>query len=292
MAENEFEKRVNAYNTLCTYKDITYKKIGDLELTLDILMPENKSSKTPVVLYIHGGGWKNGAKSSLGAPLRFSTVQKLLKDGYAVVSATYSLTSDEVTFPQNIIDSKDALRWVKKNAENYGFDAQNIGLWGSSAGAHLVMMVAYTDDNLFQGVEELKNYDTKVKYVVNEFGPICMRMIAVQTPEPRMMELVRHILGKEFDFRYLTDEDYDKMNRYFPYEQVTKSAPPTLSLQGTNDLLVPHIHAQLLDLKLRNCGCKSELFLVEDGNHGLGNINDEQVEFYATKTVDFIKKYS
>jgi len=149
--------------------DITYKTVDQKKMKLDIYQPlSSQNKKVPVVVYIHGGGWASGDKSEIHNDYRKVLLHALLTEGYAVISIDYRLTNrNGIHFPAPVLDCKDAIRWVYKNADAYHFDTEKIGLWGTSAGAHLAMLMAYSTDTDFYGAAELKKYSSKVKYVLN-----------------------------------------------------------------------------------------------------------------------------
>ena len=102
-------------------------------LLLDLYLSTKAKIRQPVIVWIHGGGWSKGSKN--GCP-----AIPLSAEGYNVVSINYRLT-DEASFPAQIDDCKGAIRWVRANANKYGFDPDRIGVWGSSAGGHLVALL-------------------------------------------------------------------------------------------------------------------------------------------------------
>lgn len=288
-----FEKMSILYNPLVTYSNITYKKVGERDLKLDVLMPKAKKfEKIPVIVYIHGGGWNKGFRCALMGGVKENIVYSLLEEGYAIISIDYTLTDENNTFPQNIIDSKDVVRWVRKNAKKYGFDPDNIGAWGGSAGAHLALMIGVTKDNDFLGADNLTSYSSKINYVIDENGPICMTMITKQIHADRVDEIVKHILGKEYSFDNIVEKDYDKMAEYFPNVYLDIQGIPTIITQGTDDVFVPHIHSVVLHEKLQNLGYHSELILLDGVKHGLGNTSEEDKIKICKKTVEFVKKYT
>jgi acetyl esterase/lipase len=81
----------------------------------------------------------------------------LVEKNYAVISIDYTLVSETVHFPLPVQDTKDVVRWVRKNAEKYNFDTNNIGYFGASSGAHLSMLAAYTNDNEYVENPELSS---------------------------------------------------------------------------------------------------------------------------------------
>lgn len=288
-----YETNIALYLPLVTHQDIIYKYVNEKPLFLDILMPTKKLfDKTPVVVYIHGGGWNGGFRCSMMGAARYHVSHALLDAGYAIVSICYTLTDEHNTFPQNIKDSKDAIRWIRKHADTYGFDENNIIAWGSSAGAHLALMIGVTSDESFCDSEELSSYSAHINCVVDENGPICMTMITKQINAARVDEIVKHILGNEYSFDTLTEQDYNKMAESFPNIYLDTKGIPTIITQGTNDLLVPHIHSTILHDKLQKLGCDSELILLENIKHGLGNTTEEQKQYICERTLSFVKKYT
>lgn len=102
---------------------------------MDIYLPEQGDGPFPVIVDIHGGGWYYGAKSSL----KIKPVLTGLERGYAVVSIQYTW-SVHGRFPIQIYDVKAAIRFLRANAGKYHLQADKIGLWGLSSGAHLASL--------------------------------------------------------------------------------------------------------------------------------------------------------
>ena len=86
----------------------------------------------PVLLQIHGGGWTIGDKRQQALPL----MMHLSRRGWICVAANYRL-SPRATFPEHLIDVKQALRWVRENIAEYGGDPGFVAITGGSAGGHL-----------------------------------------------------------------------------------------------------------------------------------------------------------
>src|SRR5581483_3788056 len=147
--------------------DVVYGKAGDIDLKLDLYLPKAEAKKPrPVVVWIHGGGWSGGNKSS-GARLA-----DLVSTGdYAGVSVGYRLTG-VAPWPAQIHDCKAAIRWIRANAKKYNFDPDRIGVWGSSAGGHLVSMLGTSGDvKDLEGSNGSPGQSTRVRCVVDFCGP-------------------------------------------------------------------------------------------------------------------------
>lgn len=112
-------------------ENISYKKDGKGNpILLDIYRPKNSSQKKlPVVIYLHGGAWVEGDKLINADNYIENTILKLVEKDFIVISANYRLVSEAVHFPGPVEDTKDAVRWIRKNADKYSFDSENIGFW-------------------------------------------------------------------------------------------------------------------------------------------------------------------
>lgn len=103
-------------------------------LSLDIYPTSQPNA--PVMLYVHGGGWRHGNKSNVKAkPAAFN------QNGFVFISVDYRLIP-EVDIAEQVGDVAAAIAWVKNNIAGYGGDPNRIFLMGHSAGAHLVSLVA------------------------------------------------------------------------------------------------------------------------------------------------------
>lgn len=115
------------------------------------------SSPAPLLVWIHGGAWRFGTNQALrDTILRTPTgeqpnTQALMRAafqqaGWAVASINYRY-SHQALFPGALHDVKEAVRFFRANAHEFGIDPQRIAVAGGSAGGHLSMMVAHTGDS-------------------------------------------------------------------------------------------------------------------------------------------------
>lgn len=250
------------------------KKIADLDYAgtanprqmLDLYLPEKPASEgpLPLVVFIHGGGWKNGDKNGGGGRIaRFVASGK-----YAGASIGYRL-SDEAQWPSQIHDCKAAIRWLKAHAEEYGFDRNRIAVYGTSAGGHLVAMLGVS-----QGVDGLEgtigahtDRDSSVKCVVDFFGPA--EMLTMGDHESN----IDHNSSGSPEARLLggaVQENPDKAKSASPTEHVSKDDAPFLIVHGTRDMSVPYPQSVALEKKLEAASVPAVLVTVEEGGHGQG----------------------
>ncbi len=92
----------------------------------------------PVVIWVHGGGWRHGDKSNRSG---MNLCQRWASAGQVIVNLNYRLTPD-VVHPAHVQDVAAAIAWVHKNIAKYGGNPKKVFLLGHSAGAHLVALVA------------------------------------------------------------------------------------------------------------------------------------------------------
>lgn len=106
-----------------------------------------KTRKAPLVVFVHGGGWKRGDKKMMQGSAKLAHWQA---QGYAVASVNYRLVP-AATVEQQAADVASAVAYLTDNADALGFDSHRVVLIGHSAGAHLVALVG-TDPQWLRGV--------------------------------------------------------------------------------------------------------------------------------------------
>ena len=232
--------------------NVTYTKVNGWEGKVDLYLPPKKNTRTPVVINIHGGGWKNGVKESQGG---FST---FFKAGFAVVNMEYRLTG-QATAPAAIEDTRCVLIYLIKNAKDLNIDVNKIIIMGGSAGGHLALMGGLlANDHRFDtncpGVENIKVAAIIDKYGITDvwdwaYGPNLTSKSATQW------------LGDK-----AKDEAFAKS--VSPIYYITKNSPPVFIIHGDADPTVPYQQSVDLHKKLLEAGVKTEFITVPRGLHG------------------------
>jgi arylformamidase len=136
-------------------RNVQYEKVRGVDpnlLSVDI-GPPMTGCPAPVVVWVHGGGWRVGDKSN-----QTTDKMQLLNDlGYLVVSVNYRLTdpaaADPVQYPTHAEDVAAAIGWIHERIAKYGGDPRRVALIGHSAGAQIVANVA--TDPQFLGAHDL-----------------------------------------------------------------------------------------------------------------------------------------
>ncbi|MDR2235486.1 MAG: alpha/beta hydrolase [Chryseobacterium sp.] len=270
-------------------------------LTLDLYTPKNASSAPlPVLIYVHGGGWIEGDKMIHADDYVENTIRKLMDRQYAVISINYTLLNDQTHFPLPLEDTKDAVRWVRKNAEKYNFDVNNIGLFGASAGAHLSLLAAYTPDNTYTGSPELSSYSAKADYVIDHYGPADLNKLfhtsAGSIPvamigmiSKKIIELQKNLVKGLSGFDINTDQQkaIESLKTISPVQYVSGGVP-TLIVQGNKDKVVPLSQAKKLHRKLKRAQIQTSLIIIENGVHSFSTTDKAHLDKMTDQMVDFI----
>ena len=240
-------------------RDLEYVPGGHARNKLDLYLPAKADGATaadgarPLVVWIHGGGWEGGSKENCPAV-------PFLTKGYAVASINYRL-SQHAIFPAQIEDCKAAIRWLRANARKYNLDAQHVGVWGASAGGHLVALLGTSGDvKELEGTGGNLDQSSRVQCVVDWFGPTDFSKMGgwQDKPDSPMAKLVGGPVG----------EKMERAAKANPITYTTKDDAPTLIMHGTDDKLVPMNQSELLDEALRKAGVESTLIIVPGNGHG------------------------
>lgn len=145
-------------------KNIVYESYGNRDLHLDVFQPITKN-KTPVIILIHGGGWRSGNKDMDHHMAEFFAL-----NGYSAVCVEYRL-SKEALYPAALRDVKTAIRWTRANAKRYKFDKNKIALMGCSSGGQMVSLLGSINDYFpYYQTNTYKKYSDKVQAVIDFDG--------------------------------------------------------------------------------------------------------------------------
>lgn len=232
--------------------NITYLKIGDTELKLDVYRQKNLGDRrVPTLVFFHGGGWRRGTKESYS--LR---VLPWMEKGWNVVNVEYRM-SPEATAPAAIEDARCAVRWVFDNADRYSFDRSSIVVSGQSAGGHLALMAGMANDGRFDSNCPGKPF--KVAAIVNWYG---IGDVWDLLEGKHRMEFAREWVGESS----LADRTF--VDTLSPIKYVGKDLPPIISIHGDADPTVPYAHSVELHSALTAAGVVNLLHTVKGGDHG------------------------
>ena len=256
-------------------KDVEYKNINGKSLQLDIYRPKNIVKPAPLLVFIHGGSWSQGKRSDYLIYL-VAFAQK----GYMTATVSYRLIKDGF-YPACVEDIADAVQWLYKNGENYGYDPDRIALIGGSAGAHLALLAAYEwkKPPIAGDTVSVPLSIHRIKAVVDIYGPVDFT-----TEYARNQPLITRFLNHSFSE---TPELYKEAS---PIQYVNKKTPPTMILHGTSDDLVPVSQSDLLKAKLDSVGVPNVYYKVPFWPHAM-DVVQRVNDFSQLKMNSFFEKY-
>ncbi len=263
--------------------DVDYLGDGRAE-KLDLYLPNSagQGEPLPAVMLIHGGGWAGGDKASK----RMRAIAlPLAEAGYVVISINYDLnvgTRDPDTrkyslsylaWPRNFYDCKSALRYIRAHADEYGIDPQRIALLGTSAGAHLAMLVAATANDPEMNRHGLYlEQSNAVACVINLYGIFDTEGQALSP-----------LMGSAPDVK----ERWGKASS--PKSYFDADLPPMLILHGTEDKTIAIEHSRALADHLASLGVSYWYLEIAGAPHSF-DLQPEQIDLRPI-VLQFLGRY-
>jgi len=223
---------------------------GNERWTLDLFYPENIHDATPAIVFIHGGGWRNGNKRKWGI---LNAAMTFAKKGYVTASLNYRLIQKNenpaVGIQNGVEDVKCAVRWLRANAEKYNIDPKRIGGYGNSAGAHLVSMLGLCPPSAgLEGDGPYQEYSSNIQAVVASATPTDFSLFE-SNEQKRQEELSKKLS---------------------PITYVHKNAPPFLLFHDTADKTVDIKHSDTFVVALKKAKAKDVTYKSYNNGSGHG----------------------
>ena len=256
-------------------KDVEFAVVQGQSLKLDLYLPD-KPKDSGLVVWIHGGGWHKGSKEKC-------FITWLPQHGYTVASISYRLSS-VAKFPAQLHDCKGAVRWLRTNAEKYGYNPKRIFVAGASAGGHLTALMATTSGHKLLEGKVGGNLDrsSSVQGAIDYYGPTDF-ILRSKTQPSRANEkgsVVYELLGGG------AHEKVAAAKLASACYHVSKDDPPLLVFHGTKDRTVLLDQSQAIATAYKKAGLPIKLHIIEGASHG-GN------SFYsgenAKRLLEFLK---
>ena len=244
--------------------NVAYVADGDEAQVLDVFYPENVSEPRPLLVWIHGGGWRGGSKN--GVPWLHE-----LNRGYVVASVEYRF-SQKAIFPAQIDDCLAAIRFLRKNAAKYGIDRRKVGVGGASAGGHLSALVGTSGGTgAFKPVGGHPDVSDGVQAVCDIFGPTDFWTVIQQAnDDPNVKNIFNWNNGDPYSLLIGggLGEDRERCDAVSPVHYVSGKTPPFLILHGDHDTLVPYAQSTELEALLQKNGVEVTLQKLPGAGHG------------------------
>jgi acetyl esterase/lipase len=201
--------------------------------------------RRPGVLFIHGGGFTGGDKAEYRSA---SVSADLARAGYVVVSCNYVLGPKDKpgVWPRNIADCREAVRWMRANADALGLDPDRIAVAGGSAGGYLALMVGLSDDKTGPGGDPQAKHSAKVSAVLDFYG---------------VVNFSKHGKGD------VPGVAAAEQAAYLPENQCHAQDPAVLILHGTADTTVDIAQSDAMARALRAAKVSHEYVVVAGAPH-------------------------
>ena len=263
-------------------------RLGEpLDLTMRVLYHRDGKGPRPAILFIPGGGFMSSTLRALEFYYTFFAVR-----GYVAAVIEYR-TIGEGRYMDGVADVRDALRWLRAHAAEYGIDPERIALFGNSAGAHMAALAASAPDlDTFRGDNNL-DFPCDVRAVVCLYGTSDLTRVAMDM-DPETQRL--HTLPQACEAQYVNGvlsglgilDNPEEAARANPVTYVTGGEPPFLHLHGDRDNLISPSMSLLLHNALLEHGGISIRFVLLGENHGTAG-------FYTRPAMNlisgFLKEY-
>jgi acetyl esterase/lipase len=246
--------------------DVEYVRAADHSLRLDLYQLDDAKA-APLLVWVHGGRWEVGSKEPM--PLT-----ALVERGYAVASLDFSPAST-APFPGQIHEIKAAVRFLRSQAANYGYDATRIGILGASSGAHLAALVGVTNGHaeLEGTLGDHRDTSSDVHAIVSYFGASNLTTILKQST-PFGLNIRAPSLKT---FLGAAPEDNEAVARLAsPVFHVDASDPPLLLLHGDQDPQMPINQSHELQGVYDERGLDAAFVVVHGAVHGGDQFFDAQ----------------
>lgn len=262
-----------------SFDGVEFVRRDKTPILMDIFVPTGAPTPRPAVLILHGGGWAVGDRSYNRDMARF-----IASMGYTAATADYRLWPDGGVFPAPVQDTLAAVKFLRKNAADYGIDPDRIATCGESAGGHLALMVALAKDHSIFEDDSYPGIRSDVQAAIDIYGPTEM------VPLYEQGGWVVKRLGAGF-VGCPPEECPEKWAAASPITYARADAPPVLILHGDMDHVVPYSQAEAMAAAIRKVGGRCMLARAEGGPHGWGlRFNDVVCQRTLPVMVDFLRR--
>ncbi len=234
-------------------RTVVYKEVGDTDLRLHVFSPDDHdaSDSRPAIVFFFGGGWTSGSPEQFYPQARYYADK-----GLVAMAAEYRIENVHGTTPfESVKDGKSAIRWVRANASSLGIDPEAVIASGGSAGGHVAAVTGTVD-----GFNEAGE-DTSV------------------SARPNAMVLFNPVVDNG-PGGYGYDRIGDRFAEFSPVYNVDETAPPAITLLGTEDRLIPVSTGNWFDAQMEEAGVRHELELYEGQGHGFFNYEDGENRYF------------
>jgi acetyl esterase/lipase len=255
------------------FKDLVFATVDGKSLALDLYVPSGVRAPA-LLVWVHGGAWTTGTKANVPAAL--------VRGDLAVASVDFR-QSTEARFPAQVHDIKAAIRFLRAQADTYGYRTERIAIAGGSSGAHLAALVGVTNGHSqLEGLlGEHRDRSSGVQAIVSYFGASNLTTILDQsTPfglnvrRPALERLLGAVPADVPELAALAS----------PVTHVDSADPPLYLLHGDQDPQMPINQSHELQGAYEKHGLDVHFKVVHGAAHG-GDV------FYSSETTTDVMSF-
>lgn len=250
----------------------------------DETLEDRVRKNRPAVVLVHGGGWEEGSKKDVAADAR-----ALAEEGFVAIAIDYRMPPVGQRWTMEADDVRAAVRWVQEHASDLWIDASRVGIYGSSAGGNLAMLVAVT------GVGDSSL--PPLKAVASWSGPADLASLTPPDGKPNPAvappgcgSVVQECIGvldpgAIVDYLNCTPTDCpDTYADASPTSHVEKASPPMFLAAAEIDF-VPYAQVDIMAAALRSAGVEAVTVKAPGEGHA-ESLHDQLID----PTIDFFKE--
>ncbi len=244
--------------------DIVYSAMQGEPLKLWLFLPAKKE-KTPLFVFVPGCAW-----TTPDIPKKTSLCAYLASRGIAVAAVSHRDRHKGYPAPACLLDVKTAIRFLRKNAEKYNIDADNIFIGGNSSGGNLSLLCGYTADEEKYKTSEYSEYSDRVKGIAALCPPT--EVLRISMSFDNLSEEQSLLPGGVFSDTFCGKENsgrrrlFEEMSPLFAYDEAKEENKklPLLLIHGNKDTVVDISHSERLYEKLA-ADSRAVRYIVLDG---------------------------
>jgi acetyl esterase/lipase len=215
---------------------------------LDIALPADRTSQTPVVIFIHGGAWVAGDKGVFA-----QDIQDYADQGIACATINYRFADENknIHHPELIADVRRAVDFIASQSDKWTVSDSRFGLVGHSAGGHLSLSTTYQ-----------LNGDGKIKACASWAGPVDLL-----DADQRAISIAPGLFNLYVGTSLNTAQDSLMYKNASPFWTVNTTSAPTLLVYASEDELVPYSNGLKMKTQLENLGIESQFTPLTGASH-------------------------
>lgn len=245
------------------FHDVEYAHIGDVSLHLQILRPTSRNHPKdilPCVVFVQGSAWM---EQDVYAQLPL--MARLAEKGYVVACVEYRHSGIAI-FPAQALDARNAVRFMRKNADEYGIDPEKMIIAGDSSGGHTAMFAGIihndqSEENLYPGISG------EVKGIINLYGSVSVMM---EDGNPSTLNHHMPDSPEGLEMGGVNLKEHPQLCKKLSVEcNITEDTEiaPVLIFHGTKDRTVNTRESIVLYQTLIKAGKKASCYLIQGADH-------------------------